>query len=428
MRGFLRDYRSFSPTARLLMANQLAINIGFYLLMPYLAGHLSGDLRMPAAAVGLVLGARNLSQQGMFAVGGWISDRFGCARPIIAGCALRVVAFTMLGFVRSLAALIAASLLTGLAGALFNPAVRACLAHEAGTRRVEAFAVFNLFYQAGILLGPPLGLLLTGAGFAWACVCAAALFGALTAVQLRHLPRRHPGTGARRPSLLAGWRQAAANRPLLAFTAAMTGAYMLSFQIYLLLPLTVRPIGGQSAVAALFAASAMVGVAGQLRVTAWCRRHLTPHQALTVGVAVMASAFMAPAAAALLPAGQAWRFAAVGCALIAASLLALGSALTYPFEMDAVIAIAPPGRAGTCYGLYSTITGLGITAGNLGTGALVDAAARLQQPWLPWLALAACGALATAAVARVTRAARSPTDEPSRPERRADTNTSITSR
>ena len=414
MRRFVRDYRSFSPTARLLMVNQLGINTGFYLLMPYLAGHLSGQLRLSAAAVGLVLGARNLSQQGLFAVGGWICDRFGAARPIIAGCALRVVAFGMLALVRTLPALLAASLLTGLAGALFNPAVRAHLAHEAGARRLEAFAVFNVFYQAGILIGPPLGLLLTGVGFQAACIAAAAVFAALTAVQLRRLPRQRPERAARPPSLLAGWRQAAASRGLLAFTAAMSGAYVLSFQIYLLLPLTVRPLGGQGAVTALFAAGALVGVLGQLRATAWCRRRLSPRGALTLGVGVMAGAFTLPAAAALAPAGPAGRVAVVAGALLAACLLALGSALTYPFEMDAVIAMAPPGLSGTCYGLYSTVTGLGVTAGNLATGALVDTGARLHQPWLPYLALVACGAAATAALAGATRT-RGPADTPALP-------------
>jgi MFS family permease len=45
----------------------------------------------------------------------------------------------------------------GFAGALFNPAVRAYLARDAGPRRVEVFALFNIFYQTGTLFGPLLG-------------------------------------------------------------------------------------------------------------------------------------------------------------------------------------------------------------------------------------------------------------------------------
>lgn len=53
--------------------NQFAIDLGFYMLMPYLAAHLTSDLHLAAWAVGLVLGVRNLSQQGMFLIGGTLA-------------------------------------------------------------------------------------------------------------------------------------------------------------------------------------------------------------------------------------------------------------------------------------------------------------------------------------------------------------------
>ncbi|MFJ4940238.1 MFS transporter, partial [Streptomyces pseudovenezuelae] len=158
MRTLWRQTRSFPLPARMLMANQFAINLAFYMLMPYLATHLSGGLGLAAWAVGLVLGVRNFSQQGMFLIGGTLADRFGYKAPIMAGCLLRTVGFGLLGWVDNLPALIAASAATGFAGALFNPAVRAYLAAEAGERRVDAFATFNVYYQAGMLLGPLVGL------------------------------------------------------------------------------------------------------------------------------------------------------------------------------------------------------------------------------------------------------------------------------
>ncbi len=62
-------WASFDRPARLLMVNQFAINLGFYMLMPYLADHLAHGLGLAAWTVGLVLGVRNLSQQGMFLIG-----------------------------------------------------------------------------------------------------------------------------------------------------------------------------------------------------------------------------------------------------------------------------------------------------------------------------------------------------------------------
>lgn len=81
-----RQFRSFDRASQILMVNQFTINVGFYMLMPYLAGYLAGPLGLAAWTVGLVLGVRNFSQQGMFLVGGTLADRFGYKPLIVAGC------------------------------------------------------------------------------------------------------------------------------------------------------------------------------------------------------------------------------------------------------------------------------------------------------------------------------------------------------
>ena len=146
MRRLYRSFRSFDRPSQVLMVNQFTINLGFYMLMPYLAAYLAGPLALAAWAVGLVLGVRNFSQQGMFLIGGTLADRWGYKPLIIAGCLMRVIGFVLLALVSSLPAILIASAATGFAGALFNPAVRAYLAADAGERRIEAFAVFNVFY------------------------------------------------------------------------------------------------------------------------------------------------------------------------------------------------------------------------------------------------------------------------------------------
>lgn len=126
------EIRRFPLAVRLLLVNQLGVNTGFYLLIPYLATHLTENLGLSAAVVGVVLGVRNLSQQGLFIIGGSASDRLGARGVIIAGCALRTLGFALFALGDGLAVLLAASVLSGVAGALFNPAVRAYLAQEAG--------------------------------------------------------------------------------------------------------------------------------------------------------------------------------------------------------------------------------------------------------------------------------------------------------
>ncbi|MEU0042974.1 MFS transporter [Streptomyces werraensis] len=407
MRTLLRQTRSFSPAVRLLMINQFAINLAFYMLMPYLAAHLSGGLGLAAWAVGLVLGVRNFSQQGMFLIGGTIADRFGYKGPIMAGCLLRTVGFGLLGWVDNLPALIAASAATGFAGALFNPAVRAYLAAEAGDRRVDAFATFNVYYQAGMLLGPLVGLALLVADFRLVCTVAAGLFAGLTTLQWRALPARRGDTAdttAAPVGMLAQWRTVVANRPFLLFSTAMIGSYVLTFQVYLALPLAAQgELGsrGTWATSGLFVVSAAVAVAGQLRLTGWVKKRWNPAQALVRGLAAMGLAFLPLA---LIPSGAA---AAVLAALVlAVALLAIGSAVVYPFEMDTVVTLAGNRLVATHYGLYNTVSGVGITLGNLAIGALWDFAAGHDALWLTWCALTATGLVCASSVAALARSGR----------------------
>lgn len=385
--------RSFDRSVRLLMLNQLTINIGFYMLMPYLAGHLSTGLGMTAATIGLVLGVRNLSQQGLFLLGGTLADRYGYRPLIIAGCLLRTAGFALLAFAATLPALLVASTMTGLAGALFNPAVRAYLANQAGERRLEAFAMFNVFYQAGILAGPLLGLALMSVDFRLVCLVAAALFAALSVVQIRALPPCRAGavpTGG----VLAHWRAVLVNRPFALFSLAMAGSYVLSFQIYLALPLQ---LGATGAVSVLFILSALVAIAGQLRITDWARARWTGPQAITRGLVLMAAAFLPVAAqAAAWPHSAVLRLAAV---LACAVMLTVATTLTYPFEMDTVVALSGGHLIATHYGLYNTVAGIGIALGNLLTGALLDTRPG-AAPWLVLLALGLGCALAMAGLNR----------------------------
>ncbi|MFI5756714.1 MFS transporter [Streptomyces sp. NPDC051569] len=401
------------------MVNQFAINLAFYMLMPYLAAHLAGTLGLAAWAVGLVLGVRNLSQQGMFLVGGTLADRFGYKAPIMAGCLLRTGGFALLGWVDQLPALIAASAATGFAGALFNPAVRAYLAAEAGERRVAAFAAFNVYYQAGILLGPPAGLVLLAADFRVVCTVAALIFAALTVLQWRALPARGGGRADKEAAgkgpaaggaagLTTPWRTVLANRPFLLFSLAMIGSYVLTFQVYLALPLAADDAlgsAGTKATGALFVISAAVAVAGQLRLTGWAARRWSAHGALVRGLALMGLAFLPPA---LVPAGDG-RPARLGvlAALVAAVVgLAVGSAVVYPFEMDTVVALSGDRLVATHYGLYNTVSGLGITLGNLAIGALWDVAGRHDARWLPWVVLSGTGLACAVGVFALARSGR----------------------
>ncbi|WP_433381524.1 MFS transporter [Streptosporangium sp. CA-115845] len=422
MKSTLALARSFDRPVRLLLVNQLTINTGFYMLMPYLAGHLSGTLALPAALVGLVLGIRNLSQQGMFLVGGTLADRLGYKPMIVTGCGLRTVAFLLLAMADSLFALVVASALTGFAGALFNPAVRAYLAQEAGERKVEAFAAFNAFYQLGILIGPLIGLVLNGMAFKLVCLVAGLMFAALTIAQMRALPAQAKEQPQERRAVLLDWREALTNRPFLLFSLAMIGSYVLNFQVYLSLPLEIRRVtASELGVTLIFVVSGLMTIAGQARMTAWAARRWRPPQAITWGLVLTGLAFTPLALAAPLASAATTPVGGITHALLllpvlgTTVLLSLATMIIYPFEMATIVTVGASRMVATYYGLYSTLAGIGIAIGNLLTGWALDLGTQVSLPSLPWLALALIGlgcAVAVKALDRSGRLATSPQTAP----------------
>lgn len=400
-----QQFRAFDRPSRMLMINQFGINLGFYMLMPYLAGYLAGPLGLAAWAVGLVLGVRNFSQQGMFIVGGTLADRLGYKPLIIAGCLLRTLGFGLLVFADSLPAMLIAAGATGFAGALFNPAVRAYLAADAGERRVEAFAMFNIFYQAGILLGPLAGLTLVVLDFRVTAGVAALVFAVLTVAQLFALPQHRADAAEEPTSILDDWRMVLSNRSFLLFAAAMIGCYVLSFQVYLALPLQaglLTPEHESTLVAMLFVVSGVVAVAGQLRITRWFSARWGSGRSVVIGVLILAASFVP-----LVLVPDAARFGAgagMAALLVSAALLAVGTVAVFPFEMDTVVTLSGGRRVATHYGFYNTIVGIGILVGNVATGSVMGAVHAMGAPELIWAGLIGVGALSGLALYLLDRA------------------------
>lgn len=405
--SIVAQFRSFDWPSRMLMINQFGINFGFYMLMPYLAGYLAGPLGLAAWAVGLVLGVRNFSQQGMFIVGGTLADRLGYKPLIVAGCLLRTAGFGLLVVAQSLPAVLIASAATGFAGALFNPAVRAYLAADSGPRRVEAFAMFNVFYQAGILAGPLAGLALMTVDFRVTAASAAGVFAVLTVAQLCALPKRRTTGDGRATTIWQDWRIVVGNRAFLMFAGAMIGSYVLSFQVYLALPLHAEALSPQHAstlIAAIFTVSGVVAIAGQMRITGWLASRFDSGQSLVLGMVLMGLSF---APLVLIPDSATFGvLTATGAVLMSAAMLAVGTAAVFPFEMDTVVALAENRRVGTHYGFYNTIVGVGILIGNLATGSLMGAAQSTARMSLFWLGLGAIGFVSALALFRLNRSGR----------------------
>ncbi|KUM76293.1 MFS transporter [Streptomyces curacoi] len=393
-----REMRGFPLAVQLLLVNQLGVNTGFYLLIPYLATHLGENLGMSAAVVGIVLGVRNLSQQGLFIIGGSASDRLGARGVIIAGCGLRTVGFALFALGDGLAVLLAASVLSGLAGALFNPAVRAYLAQEAGERKAEAFALFNVFATTGALIGPLLGSALLLVDFRTSALTAAGIFALLTVAQALVLPARKVQPSGNN-GVLGDWREVLGNRAFLAFALAMVGMFTLENQLYLLLPDGAREATGWDGAAGIvFLVGTVANLALQLRITTGLKSRGDRSRWIAVGLAVMGLAFLPPA----LSAG-------VVPVLAGTLLLYLGIMIASPFVMELIPRFGRAELTGTYFGIFYVVSGVAAALGNTAVGWAMDAGERGGHAWLPWVCCALFGLTSAGGVAWLHRRGALPT-------------------
>ncbi|MFG3249494.1 MDR family MFS transporter [Streptomyces sp. NPDC048187] len=391
---------ALSPLLRLLILTQLAFNIGFFAVLPFLSEHLAQSVGMAGWLVGFVLGLRTFSQQGLFVVGGALADRYGIRPVVLAGCVLRIAGFGWLAFAERTWAVIGAVLLIGFAAALFSPAVESEVARQAveweaagGGDRTRVLALFTVAGQAGAFVGPLLGALLLAVDFRTACLTGAGVFVLVLAGHARLLPQRVPGRT--QVQVEGGARLLLRNRRFLALCCAY-GAYLLAYnQLYLALPAEVeRAAGSQAPLAWLFALSSLLVVTAQLPVTRWAGERLTPRGSMVAGLALVAVGFALVGLA--RPAGWTGTGGLVPAAGFVV-LLTLGQMLVAPVARAWVPDLAEEGRLGLYTGALSSVSGLIVLAGSSATGLLLDTGLPVAAPWL---ALAAVPVVAVAVLPR----------------------------
>ncbi|MFE6822343.1 MDR family MFS transporter [Streptomyces sp. NPDC057690] len=393
---------ALSPLLRLLILTQLAFNIGFFAVLPFLAGHLGDAVGMAGWLVGFVLGLRTFSQQGLFVVGGALADRYGVRPVVLAGCALRIAGFAWLGHAEQTWTVIGAVLLIGFAAALFSPAVESEVARQAvvheesgGGPRTRVLALFTVAGQAGAFVGPLLGALLLAVDFRAVCLAGAGVFALVLAGHALLLPHHIPGRS--RVRVRGGTGPLLRNRRFLALACAY-GVYLLAYnQLYLALPAEVeRAAASQAPLAWLFALSSLLVVTAQLPVTRWAGERIDLRRSMAAGLVLIAVGFAVVAVA--RPAGRTGTAGLLPAACFVL-LLTLGQMLVVPATRAWVTDLAEEGRLGLYTGALSSVSGLIVLLGSAATGTLLDAG---LPPAVPWLLLAAVPAAAVALLPRRT--------------------------
>ncbi|WP_116111843.1 MFS transporter [Austwickia chelonae] len=399
-RNDLRTFLALPGLLRLLLITQLAFNIGFYLVVPFLASYLGDELKLAGWMIGVILGLRTFSQQGMFFFGGALADRFGIRLSIVVGCLIRITAFLVLGLTQELPGVIVGVTLIGLAAALFSPATESAIVawgHEVeqggGPTLQEIVGLESMCSKLGSVIGPLLGGVLLVIPFRATCLVAAGIFTIILAAQLRWLPR---GTRIGEPTaILESLSTVLTNRTFLVF-AAIHSTYLLTYnQLYLAVPVELARIGAPStAITWLFALAALLTITLQLPVTRRALRWGTA-AALRRGYLLLSGCFLVVAVAAPYSVNGPTAYLPVITLVV---LLHLGQMLVLPAARDTVAELAQHRCLGSYLGFISSLGGLAVLIGSTAAGQLLDLARTPNPsapvPWLFLAALPACSALA----------------------------------
>ncbi len=383
-----------APPAAVLLSSQLVFNLGFYAVVPFLAVVMRDDLGLGALAIGLVLGARTFSQQGLFLLGGMLADRFGPRTLIAAGCVVRVSGYLGLALAAGLPGFLVGAILTGLGGALFSPALQSLVAAaDARSRptrrpgRPSLFAALVLVGEIGAAVGPLAGAALLGLGFSATVLVGAALFAAVGAALWCVIPadagravaasRGEPRAGsepvggaAAVPAASADRWAAVRDRRFLAFSALFAVDLVAYNQLYLGLPLELARAGaGNAAVGSAFLAVSLLTIALQWPAALLAKR-LGPGRALALGFGTTATGFAALALASVAP-------PAAGAALVPAAVLVvcltLGHMTAGPVTMELVPSFAAGRPTASFYGLLASCGGVAVLVAGGVVGSLLDA-------------------------------------------------------
>lgn len=389
-----------------LLGTQLLFNVGFYAVVPFLALILAADFALSAAAVGLILGVRTFSQQGMFLLGGVLADRYGARPVILAGCVVRVSGFAILGSSvltpsPVLAAFVLGTVLTGLGGALFSPGLNVLIADAESRRtdpgaasRASLFAWVSVTGEVGAVLGPLAGAALLGWGFATVALSGAVFFAVIAVVLAWALP----STGSAKRRRTGAGRYGAVRDGRFVRFSALHAADLLAYnQLYLALPLSlVQTPDAAASIAVMFAGASVLVLVLQVPVSRWSAR-VGPSRALRAGYATSATGFLLVAGAVSSSVDDSALTAAV---LAAAALVVLGHLIAHPTALTVVSAFAGTQPTGSYFGLLATCGGIAVLVGNVAVGAL-----------LPWSAFPA-GAWMLLALALLVAAAATPRRHP----------------
>lgn len=374
--------RIAAPSGRTVLRTAMVVGLaelGFATVIPLLPLYLTERLGASVKLVGAVVASFALVETVFKTAWGSLADRIGRRPTMIAGLVLSSLAPLVMSVLRVPILFIPLRLVDGIGSSALWPSASAIIADTSPPdRRATAMGALNMWFLAGLALGPALGLYVVGftGNYASGFYLASFLLASSALVGIGTL-RGVPDHGAAAPTgTVVGYHgvapkphlsdvvESARLSPLL-FVMFMV-AFVQMFAVGLLAPIMViyakRVIGlpehliGTLFLLLVLSVAAASVPAGRLADTKGKRRTVAGGMVLgSAGMWVLQSA------------------PSLGVLTVGAIMLGGSYALASPAWHALVSRLAPPGRIGLAMGASQTAEGLGLVLGPLLGGVLWDA-------------------------------------------------------
>lgn len=384
-----------------LLIDNLLVVLGFFVVFPLISIRFVDQLGWVALVVGFALGLRQFVQQGLGIFGGALADRFGAKPLIICGMLLRALGFCVMALATEPWILWLSCVLSALGGTLFDPP-RVALVIKL-TRPYERGRFYSLLMMqdsAGAVVGALLGSWLIEFNFNLVCWAGAILFLIAALFNYIYLPSYRISTTVRAP-ITQGMKQVLKDKHFVKYVLILTGYYIISVQVMLMLPLIVNEIAQDvRAVKYMYMIEAVLSLSLLYPIARWSEKHFSLAQRLMFGLFLMSLG--------MLPIGfstnLSWLFSLI-------FVFYLGSIIAEPARETLGASLAHPKARGSYTGFSRLGLAIGGAIGYTGGGWLYDLGHANDLPHLPWILLSIIGIVTLVALYYWQAAPKSLTDK-----------------
>lgn len=332
----------------LVIINSLFTSIGFFAFIPFLSIYLINDLSWSPLLAGTLLMVRQVSQQGTTFWTGMTADRIGLKQVLCLGLFVRAVGFALFAVDSQISTLFFAAVVSGLGGAMFNPASSGIIASlTLPEHRLRVVSLQKLINNVGIVLSAGLGALLISFNFALLSLACGSIYLVLAVVSYFYLEKVES-----QPKKLSYRKMShvvLADKRFLSYTLISSGLWYLSMQLYLTVPLQAYAVTGDKALVPLVnMVVAIVVIFLQYPLINWMGRKLSLYNNIAAGAAFLGTGLLIVGASASLY-GLISGLAVFACGII----------IVEPTNFDITARMAKPDMSATYFGFASIAMAVG---------------------------------------------------------------------